>query len=299
LIGHISTDELASYHAGAIAGVRGSQISAHLANCPSCAGVESQLGQVSALLASVPVPAMPEALTQRLRNALAVEAATRAARHAAAGARPVRRERHWRHRVPGWSSPVLLRSLAAVGAIAVVVGGGVFLANLGSSGSPSIAARQANPARTKQRYTTMTPNTSQPVASVLPVSYRSAGHVFKTTVVVSDLSYTKADLAGGVRQRISSPLTVPGYVRSGGFSTPATQPGSAAEAVSPRRLAGCFSKVAAGREIFQAEVARYRGLPATIVILRPVGNIFDVIVVGAACSAADADVITRLSLSGS
>ncbi len=242
---------------------------------------------------------MPEAMTQRLRSALAEEVTTRAARHAAADAGVVSRERPWRRRVPGWSSPVLVRSLVAVGAIVVVVSGGIVLANLGSSGSPSVAARQASPARSKQRFAKIAPRTNRPVMSVLPVRYRSAGHVFKTTVVVSDLSYTKADLAGEVRQQISSPFTVPGSDSSGSFSTHAAQPSSALEAVSAQRLAGCFTKVAAGREILRAEVAHYQGLPATIVILRPVGTIFDVMVVGAACSATNADVITRLSLSGS
>jgi hypothetical protein len=61
-------------------------------------------------------------------------------------------------------------------------------------------------------------------------------------------------------------------------------------------LAGCLANIASGRQVLLADVARYLGKPATIIVLKPVSGAFDVIVVGLACTATKADVITRLSV---
>jgi hypothetical protein len=321
LIGHLSADELASYRAGAVRAGRASRISAHLTSCSRCAGVDSQLAGVSRLLASVAAPPIPDRLTQRLRTTLAAESAQRAAatgspltsspltssagaERASAGpsGRPAS-GRAWRPRVPDWSSAMLVRSLAVTGVLALIVAGGLVLANLGPSSAPSLSARPASgpaprPAAQPagpERSTALPGGDNVGAAATLPVRYQYQGGSVITNVVVSNFDYTKSDLATGIRASISSPLTIPvsGTEKQ---SSPSATSANQAHGISADRLAGCLSKVAAGHRILLAEVVRYLAGPATIVVLKPIGHIFNVIVVGAACSATKTDVLTRLSL---
>src|SRR5712692_9319863 len=54
-------------------------MSAHLAECPRCAGLDAQLTEVTGLLTRSTAPPMPDALTARIEAAIAAEAAARAA----------------------------------------------------------------------------------------------------------------------------------------------------------------------------------------------------------------------------
>ena len=70
---HLDTDVLAEFRAGLITGRRGARIAAHLAGCDRCTALDDQLARVSALLASVPAPAVPDSVAQRLDTVLAAE----------------------------------------------------------------------------------------------------------------------------------------------------------------------------------------------------------------------------------
>src|SRR5438105_14563564 len=72
---HLDAEVLAEFRAGLITGRRGARITAHLAGCDRCTALGDQLAGLSALLASVPLPAMPGGLAQRLDTVLAAEAA--------------------------------------------------------------------------------------------------------------------------------------------------------------------------------------------------------------------------------
>ena len=255
------------------------------------------------LLASVSAPPMPDSLAQRLRATLAEESARRSSAAAsAAEPAPNAARRSWRPKVPDWSSPMLVRSLAATGVLALLVAGGLVLANLGPSSPASVsapaAAPKSGPAPGPRPAATNAPiglnGNNMGTPGTLPVHYRYQGADVTTHVVVSGVSYTKSDLAAGVRASISAPLSPP----VAGPDKPASQSGTSVHGtgVSARQLSGCLSRVAAGHRILFAEVARYLSRPATIVVLKPIGRIFDVIVVGAACSASDTDALTRLSL---
>jgi hypothetical protein len=74
---HPGTEELADFQAGMTDAARGDQLAAHIAECPECASVAERLSQVSAMLASIPPPAMPDGIEDRIMGALAVEAARR------------------------------------------------------------------------------------------------------------------------------------------------------------------------------------------------------------------------------
>jgi hypothetical protein len=330
LIGHISTDELAGYRAGAVSASRAARISAHLAGCVRCAGIDSRLAGVSALLASVPAPPMPDHLNERMLATLAAEAARRTAASpapatdqvaaGAAGRRapwPVPERPHaprraggrsWRPRRPDWSSALLLRGLAITGGLVVLVGGGLVLADLGASVSSGTAARStgglaATAPTTPGSLHLPAGGTSVGAASNTPVNYSSDGHEAQANIAVSDASYTRSDLAAGVRKEITSSPELSPLGVSSGSAGPAPAPGQGPSS-APRKiggmvvsqLAGCLSRVTAGHQVMLAEVARYLRAPVTIIVLKPIGGVFDVIVVGAACSATDADVITRLSV---
>ena len=74
---HLDTDVLAEFRAGLITGRRGARITAHLAGCERCTALDDQLAGVPSLLASVPAPAMPDRVAQRLDTVLAAEVARR------------------------------------------------------------------------------------------------------------------------------------------------------------------------------------------------------------------------------
>ena len=74
---HPGTEELADFQAGMTDAARSDQLAAHIAECPECASVAERLSQVSAMLASIPPPAMPDGIEDRIMGALAVEAARR------------------------------------------------------------------------------------------------------------------------------------------------------------------------------------------------------------------------------
>jgi len=312
LTGHISTDELARYRAGVVRAGRAARISVHLAGCSQCSGLDAQIESVSVMLAAVPAPTMPDIVAQRLQAMLASEATRRATSPTSPSpgsslpvAAPARQRRGWRLRMPEWSSPVVVRSLAATGAVAVLAGGGLLLATLSSGGTASVSARPAvGPVRRASSGVAIPGNSSINAAGTMPVRYYTYGrHSAVTNVVVSDANFTKSDLVPDVRARLNSPLVVPvpsasPAAPSSGPDVGSTSSGNRPRGVTARQLAGCLSKVAAGRRIVLAEVARYLARPATIVVLKPVDHVFDVIVVGSACSAANSDVITRLSLPG-
>ena len=60
------------------------------------------------------------------------------------------------------------------------------------------------------------------------------------------------------------------------------------------QLGGCLTKIAAGRKVLLADVARYLGTPAAIIILQsPTASAYDVVVVGLACSSSGSDIIAK------
>jgi hypothetical protein len=323
LIGHLSADELASYRAGAVSRRRAARISSHLARCERCAGLDAQLADVSAVLASVPSPAMPDQLVQRVQATLAAESARRtelgryayaaemaeaedpAARPAAGtGVRPAPAERAGqaggrgrRPRFGEWSSPLLVRGLAAAGAVVVLVAGGLFLANARKPASVGTATGSAGGPNVRARPTPGFMGT----AANSGISYRYKGTSVPVSAVTSNVNYTAADLASGVRKvAAGAPAFSTATPRSpGALGTnggPEVSPTRQYGPFKVGQLDGCLTKVAAGRRILVTDFARYRGQPAAIVVLRPVSSTFDVIVVGPACTATNADVLHRLSV---
>jgi hypothetical protein len=77
---HPAAEVLADFRAGLVGGMRGRRLAAHLARCPACASVSERLDEVSAALAAVPAPALPDNVALRVVAAIAAEASAREAR---------------------------------------------------------------------------------------------------------------------------------------------------------------------------------------------------------------------------
>lgn len=202
----------------------------------------------------------------------------------------------WRFRMPRMSSPVLLRALAAAGAVVIVAGGGFLLAKgqtapevSGASGRPSAASPRSAPGNVGQRSAGRVPTY---------INYRLHGKVVTANAIASHTNFTRASLATQVRRAIAS--------SSVGFSDAqhASTPGPAASSIGGiglSRLEGCLARVAAGRKVLLADVAQYIGHPATIIVLKSLtaADVFDVTIVGLSCSASKSDVVSRTTVPGS
>jgi len=264
LIGHFSAEELASYRAGAIDADRAARISAHLADCARCAGVDSDLAGVTALLAEVPVPPMPDRLTERVQAAIAAESQRRAAGLDAAragealtgstsldadlagspdgvppqGGRrspvPLRarsRRRRTRARRSIWTSPLVLGGLAATGVFAVVVIGAAVALSHGTLGPESTAGSQ--PANSRPLPAPKQPvggparqsNNAVGLPSAVQVTYGTAsGRARSALVYASGRNFTRANVAASVRSTVS---------REGMFGTILNGPGSTPSPQTP------------------------------------------------------------------
>ena len=160
---HLDTDVLAEFRAGLITGRRGARITAHLGGCERCTALDEQLAGVRSLLASVPAPAMPDSVAQRLDTVLAAEVAQRNAARGEA----VQRDQAERAGSDGTREPpaprrpggnrgfrlLALRVLAPAAAV-VVLGAGVYglsHLNLGSSSSSAASSTAGGAARAASR----------------------------------------------------------------------------------------------------------------------------------------------------
>lgn len=297
MIGHFSTDDLASYGAGMVSGGKAARISGHLSTCPECAGVQSGLADVSQLLASVRVPPLSETLTLRLQAVIADEATKRAAALVPGRSdlpertgRPVRRRsmRAWS------SSPLLLRSLAAAGVVLLLVGGGVLLTNQRGTGPSSARSSGLGAAPTAPRFKNRESTANVGSALTITLRYRHAGGFVYANAVASDVNYTKADLAAGVRHEVANVAQLASPSASMPAPSAVAEPRHALNDTTVGRLESCLSMVATDRVVLLVEVAHYLGLPATIIVLRPVGDAFEVIVVREACGPAGQDILTTV-----
>jgi len=198
--------------------------------------------------------------------------------------------------MPDFSSPLVLRGMAAAAGVAMVVGGGFLLARSGggSGAAPGAAASSASGPRVKAP-------SAMGSAARAQVRYQHDGQLAYTNLVTSDANYTRASLPAGVRRQVAStpPMghTMPQSAASTSVGTSASPAPTRATTMVPiGRLEACITAIAAGRFVMLVDEARYAGVAATIIVLRPLKGVFDVIVVGQACGASGQDVITRLTV---
>ena len=279
---HPDTDVLAEFRAGLITGRHGARIAAHLAGCDRCTAVDDQLAGVSVLLASVPAPAMPGSVAQRLDTVLTAEVARRdnperargdGAGESAAPGRPAG------HR--GFS-PWTWRVLVPAGAAVVLAAGGFGLSQIGpgttsqsaatSAGGAAQATSAAKSAAASSRANA--PLTS-PIQGAAPRPLRTTSANFVVTTGQTDFSratfkqQVEADLRALAASRVTHAPSAP--------------------------LRACVRRLADSDSLLRVESARFEGQPATLIVART-GSDDTAWLAGPDCSATNSDVLASTSL---
>jgi len=281
---HLDTDVLAEFRAGLITGRRGVTIAAHLAACDRCTALDDKLAGVSALLASVPAPPMPDSVAQRLEVVLAAEVsgknnyAERAQvdRPGESAAHDQRAARHgfrlatWRVLVPAGAAVVLL------------AGGGYGLSRLvGGPGSPPSFSSAAGSAAKSASSAVPSASSaaragSPPEAAAAPVNpAASAGSQLRSPNRIVNLS------PATLRQYVEAELRLP----------PAARPTKAASS----QVLECVHLLAGTAPPVLVQSVRFDGQPATLIVART-GQDNRVWVAGPDCSAGHRDVLDTVTV---
>ena len=268
---HLDTDVLAEFRAGLITGWRGARITAHLGGCERCTALDEQLAGVRSLLASLPAPAMPDSVAQRLDTVLAAEVAQRnaTAREAAPQREAAQTDQAERAggdgtressapRRPGGNRgfrPLALRVLAPAAAVVVLAAGafGLTRINLGSSTGSAASTSAGGAARSAPNATAGAESAGHvnapaagPSNGAVPRGIARAGF----SLVTGQRNLTRANLA----QQVRVELLVPPSARHTQTPTP--------------QLRGCVTKLADGLTLELVESVLFEGRPATLVVAR-------------------------------
>ncbi len=259
---HVSAEVLALLREGEVRARKAGRITAHLSACPECAGIDSDLAAVPAMLAAVPLPPMPDTIAERLQVAIASEATARAATGAASGAAPgaapdvnltdagasglaasgadagpgdgpgadageplptpgrpdlperTRRSSR-RFRMPGWSSPLVLRGLAAAGAVIVIAGAGFLFVHGQTTGQGSAGTgsghgplREARPAPSARVTGSGARAGYAGVNGPFSLNYRLKGKIATARALTTHHNYTKLNLGPMVRKDVASVASI-------------------------------------------------------------------------------------------
>ncbi len=288
---HLDSDVLAEFRAGLIARRRGARITAHLAGCDRCRALDDQLAGVSALLASVPAPAMPDSVARRLDTVLAAEVAARA--EAAGGDDPERAglDRPREHRTPRHRAanrgfrPVALRVLAPVAVVLLAAGGyglsrlaspgGQMIASSAGSASSASAAAGANRAASGAEGPSAAPAASPLKGAARLPRFTAANFPF----VASGTNFSSDEAVR--KQQVENDLRVP----------VASRPSEAAS----RQVRGCVRNLAGDHPVLLVESALFEGRPATLIVAQT-GPGQTAWIAGPGCSATNRDVLATTSV---
>ena len=304
---HLEAEVLAEFRAGLITGRRGARITAHLAGCDRCTALGDQLAGVSALLASVPLPVMPDSLAQRLDTVLAAEAARPAQVGAdQVGAGQVTTDQAERGRADRPAHPatgrkrtprprfrVLSARVLAPVAVALLAVGGYGLSQIAgpggqvtaSSGSAADGSGAASSAESAQAAAPSAAS-SHANAPKSPV-VRGAG----TVPQPHRLTFT---LMAGTVNFSADPATLKQQVEQ--ELRPASPAGASATAPPvTRQLRGCVQNLTRGATLVRVESARFQGKPATLVVART-GPDDTAWIAGPDCSATSRDILATTSV---
>jgi hypothetical protein len=304
--GHVNAETLAAFREGLLSRRKAARVSAHLAACSRCAGLDAQLTEVSALLTRSTAPPMPDALTARIEAAIAAEAAARAATpadgtvaapatgtgaRARDGAARPSGQRAGRGALPPAGprrSILALRVAAVTAAVAVVAGGGYGVAKLlsGSPGSGTASSGAAAPNISAKGAPQMSAGRRAPATGS---GAAAAGTASTARVVSSGTDYQP----GRLKAQVSAVLTRQGTGAAEGAG-PGPSPGNLR--ASPRQPA-CIPRVTGGKRPLLADLAKYQGRPATVIVV-PAGRpgTLRVLVVAGGCTAAKSHILATTTL---
>jgi hypothetical protein len=294
---HLDAEVLAEFRAGLITGRRGAAITAHLAGCDRCTALGDQLAGVSALLASVPGPAMPDLVAQRLDTVLAAEAASpdhaeraRADRpgHPATDPRqtprPTSRRLSFRLLSARVLAPVAVVLLAAGGyGLSRAIGPGGHDAASSAAGSAagrSVASAPAEAPAPAAGHSTVNGPASPAMRTPRRATPRPRQITAANFTLVASATNFSSDPAAFKRQ-VTSELGLKA-------SAEAAQPVTA-------QLRACVQNLTHGAGLIRVESARFAGQPATFVVART-GPDEVAWIVGPDCSATSRDVLATTSV---
>jgi hypothetical protein len=286
---------------------------------------DARLAEVTAYLASVPAPVMPDAVMSRISTALAAEAAVRAGDGAradtaaaeggmssAAGATadsgrtlgtPPARARVRRHR-GGARGHHVFRSIP-LKAVTSVMAGLVVIAGIGYGISrTSGATYSSSSAASSSGESSAVAAPAAPAGSASGTSAAAGGFLGASpqfVVTVSGTKYQAATLAAQVRARLATPSPrasaaasshVPGPAKTSSAASSAPDTASAAGTRAPTSaLRGCVLHLTGGQPPRLVDQATYRGTPAYVI-----ASSSHVWVVGLGCTATNAELITSVAL---
>ncbi|MDR2985754.1 MAG: hypothetical protein LBV34_13035 [Nocardiopsaceae bacterium] len=211
-----------------------------------------------------------------------------------------RRDRSRRSRMPNWTSPPLLRGLAAAGAVVIIAAAGILFIRGHVTSTNGTAGSATAPRSAKSGPLS---GTGHPAAKVpdgnRPISmhYHLNRRIATARALTSDRNYTTRNMASLVRKDVASATVLGNDANSGTYQRLASPP-ALFSGIRVSTLMGCLTRLAAGRAIVVADVARYLGRPATIVVLRSSANAqeFNVVVVRLTCSLARPEIIAQVTI---
>jgi hypothetical protein len=258
---------------------------------------EARLSEVAAYLASVPAPALPEAVEARISAALAAEATARADRAAPAdGSRrlrprrtPARVRRHRggdgpRRRFP--VRPQVVGGSLVTCLLLVVLGFALSHVGSSSSSSSSPAAAGSSTAGSSAAAGAERPAAASSAAAA--PGPENAGSPF--VVTASGTRYQQATLAGQVRSR----LAANGVQEPSGTTVPAASASATSVAAAPSpTLRGCVLHLTDGVIPRLVDRATFEGEPAYVI-----ASSSRVWVVGLGCTAAKPELVASVPLAG-
>jgi hypothetical protein len=280
---HLDTDVLAEFRAGLITGRRGTRIAVHLAGCDRCTALDDQLAGVSALLASVPAPAMPDRVAQRLDTVLAAEVARRDYPERTQG--DSSRESGTRDR-PAANRGFRLLSLRVLAPVAVVLlaAGGYGVSRMISPGNPpaiSSAGRAAAPLSSAASSSAASAGSAARSAGGALVPAAGPRRVSAATLRVAISPTNFSSSPATLKHQVETDLGVPLAPRT-------TQPASSL-------VQGCVQHVAGGHALVRIESAHFEGRPATLIVART-GQDDTAWIAGPDCSATNPHVLAMTSV---
>jgi len=304
-MGHVDAEVLAEFRAGLITGRRGSRITAHLAGCDRCTALGDQLAGVSLLLASVPMPAMPDRVAERLDTVLAAEVA-QTNKDERVGARPAHRAPDRRRTPrPGWR----LLSARVLAPVAVVLLGvvGYGLSQAGGASTSSSAASAASAGRSvagsssRENTAKAAPSiaasgksnaTVRGAAGTAPQAQRLTPANFTLVAGTVDFSTDPAVRKRQIEQELGRARAAGASATAAGSAASGTG-GSGAAGISPpvtEQLRACVQHLAQGAPLIRVESGRYAGQTVTLVVART-GPDDTAWIAGPDCSATNRDVL--------
>ena len=273
---HLDTDVLAEFRAGLITGRRGTKIAAHLAGCERCTALDDRLAGVSALLTSVPAPAMPDRVARRLDTVLAAEVARRDYPERTQG--DSSRESGTRDR-PAANRGFRLLSLRVLAPVAVVLlaAGGYGVSRMISPGNPpAISSAGSAPASSAA-----SPGSAARSAggALLPAAGPRRVSAATLRVAISPTNFSSSPAT--LKHQVETDLGVP-------LASRTTQPASSL-------VDECVQRVAGDHELVRVESAHFEGRPATLIVART-GQDDTAWIAGPDCSATNGDVLAMTSV---